>query len=771
MEYLNDLNPVQREAVEKTDGPSLVIAGAGSGKTRVLTYRIAHLLNRGVRPYTILALTFTNKAAREMKERIGHIVGSEQAQSLWMGTFHSTFAKILRYEAEHLGFDSNFTIYDTQDSKNLLRSIIKEMKLDDKVYKANDVLNRISSAKNNLVTAMAYSQNSAAQEIDASNRRPLISEIYKRYSHRCRQANAMDFDDLLLQTNILFKNSPEVLSKYQAKFQYILVDEYQDTNYSQYLIVKKLAEQHKNVSVVGDDAQSIYSFRGAKIENILNFRNDYPDYQLFKLEQNYRSTKIIVNAANSVIKKNQGQIKKESFSEKEGGENIKVIKAMTDHEEGYIIANDIFETKMRNRLKFEDFAILYRTNAQSRIFEESLRKLNLPYKIYGGLSFYQRKEIKDLLSYFRMAVNPNDEEAIKRVINYPKRGIGATTVGKLQEAATSTGQSMWNIICGLNERPYGLNAGTISKLMKFANLVNGFAMKIEHESAFELATRVSSETGIIKELYNDRSPEGVSRHENIQELLNAIQDFTQIALEEGRENKLANYLEDVALLTDHDNEKDEDRNKVTMMTIHSSKGLEFPQLYVVGMEEELFPSKLSTTSPQELEEERRLFYVALTRAQDRVSLSFAKSRYKWGDMSYPRPSRFLKEIDPQYVDLSYEKEPEFSSFGSRISESDSSHERIASETRFQQKKKPGMKPKLSQSAPRIRPSGKQKEEGNFAASDSNAIQAGMHIEHQRFGKGKVLHLEGEAPNIKATVFFQNVGQKQLLLKFAKLKIV
>ncbi|MFT5749581.1 MAG: DNA helicase-2/ATP-dependent DNA helicase PcrA [Ancylomarina sp.] len=771
MDYLNDLNPVQREAVEKTDGPSLVIAGAGSGKTRVLTYRIAHLLNKGVRPYTILALTFTNKAAREMKERIGRIVGSEQAQSLWMGTFHSTFAKILRYEAEHLGFDSNFTIYDTQDSKNLLRSIIKELKLDDKVYKANDVLNRISSAKNNLVTALAYSQNSAAQEIDASNRRPLTAEIYKRYSHRCRQANAMDFDDLLLQTNILFKNSPEILTKYQNKFKYILVDEYQDTNYSQYLIVKKLAEQHKNVSVVGDDAQSIYSFRGAKIENILNFRNDYPNYQLFKLEQNYRSTQIIVNAANSVIKNNKDQIKKESFSEKEGGENIKVIKAMTDHEEGYIIANDIFETKMRNRLKFEDFAILYRTNAQSRLFEESLRKLNLPYKIYGGLSFYQRKEIKDLLSYFRMAVNPNDEEAIKRTINYPKRGIGATTVSKLQEAATSTGQSIWNIVCGLNERPYGLNAGTVSKLMKFATLVNGFAMKIDHESAFDLASRVSSETGIIKELYNDRSPEGVSRHENIQELLNAIQDFTQIALEEGRENKLANYLEDVALLTDHDNEKDEDRDKISMMTIHSSKGLEFPYLYVVGMEEDLFPSKLSIASPHELEEERRLFYVALTRAKEKVNLSFAKARYKWGDMSYPRPSRFLKEIDSKYIDFTYEQEPEFGSFGSRISESDSSNERIATNSSFQQKKKPSLRPKLSQSASRIRPSINSETSNNFEASDASQIQAGMHIEHQRFGKGKVLHLEGEAPNIKATVFFQNVGQKQLLLKFAKLKIV
>ncbi len=773
MDYLNELSPIQREAVEKTEGPSLVIAGAGSGKTRVLTYRIAHLLAKGVPPHNILALTFTNKAAREMKERIGRIISPKQAQALWMGTFHSTFAKILRYEAESLGFDSNFTIYDTQDSRNLLRSIIKEMKLDDKVYKPNDVLSRISSAKNNLITVMAYSQNPTVQKIDASNRRPLTGEIYRHYNLRCRQANAMDFDDLLFQTNILFKSSPEILKKYQDKFKYILVDEYQDTNYSQYLIVKKLAQQHQNISVVGDDAQSIYSFRGAKIENILNFRNDYPNYQLFKLEQNYRSTQVIVNAANSVIKNNTKQIQKESFSEKEGGENITVFKAMTDHEEGYIIANDIFETKMRNQLKFDDFAILYRTNAQSRIFEESLRKLNLPYKIYGGLSFYQRKEIKDLLSYFRMAVNPNDEEAIKRTINYPKRGIGTTTINKLQEAAISTGRSVWNIICGLNERPYGLNSGTINKLMKYANLVNSFAMKVEHESAFDLANRISAETGIIKELHNDKSPEGVSRHENIQELLNAIRDFTQIALEEGRENKLTNYLEDVALLTDHDNEKDEDKNKITLMTIHSSKGLEFPYLYIVGMEEELFPSKLSINSIKELEEERRLFYVALTRAENKASLSFAKARYKWGETSYPKVSRFIEEIDSQYINFSYEKEAESGALGSRIAESDSSHEQIITNARFQQKKKLGTRQKFSQLTPRIQSTSHNRTEidPNFETSDSSNIQVGMHIEHQRFGKGKVLHLEGVAPNIKATVFFQNVGQKQLLLKFAKFKIL
>lgn len=771
MEYLKELNPVQREAVENINGASLVIAGAGSGKTRVLTYRIAHLLNQKIPAYSILALTFTNKAAREMKERIANVVGPKQAQYLWMGTFHSTFSKILRYEAEHLGFDSNFTIYDTQDSRNLLRAIIKEMRLDDKTYKANEVLNRISSAKNNLVTANAYAQNANIQKIDASNRRPLIFEIYKKYSQRCRKANAMDFDDLLLQTNILFKTKPEILAKYQDKFKYVLVDEYQDTNYSQYLIVKKLAENHKNVCVVGDDAQSIYSFRGAKIENILNFKNDYPNYQLYKLEQNYRSTQNIVNAANSVIARNKDQIKKESFSENQEGDKIKIVKALTDHEEGYIVANSIFEERMREHLQYQDFAILYRTNAQSRIFEESLRKLNLPYKIYGGLSFYQRKEIKDLLSYYRMTVNPTDEEAIKRVINYPKRGIGATTISKLQEAATQNETSVWEIICGLNQRPYGINSGTISKLMKFATLITDFQKMQENESAFDLATHIAKTTGIVQELYNDRSPEGVSRHENIQELLNGIQEFTQNSLEEGKDLQLANYLEDVALLTDHDSDKDEDRNKVTLMTIHSAKGLEFPHLYIVGLEEDLFPSQMATSTQQELEEERRLFYVALTRAETKVSLSFAKSRYKWGNVSYPRPSRFINEIDEKFVDAQFEKEPEFNGARADNFQSSTESEVVSQPRKFQSKRSLTSKPKLNQPAARIKGSSQQQDDPNFTPSNPEMIQAGMIVEHQRFGKGKVLQMEGSKPNIKATVFFQNVGQKQLLLKFAKLKIV
>ncbi len=771
MEYLKELNPVQREAVENINGASLVIAGAGSGKTRVLTYRIAHLLNKGIRPYSILALTFTNKAAREMKERIGKIVGSQQAQYLWMGTFHSTFSKILRYESEHLGFDSNFTIYDTQDSRNLLRTIIKEMQLDDKTYKANEVLNRISSAKNNLVTANAYAQNSEIQKTDASNRRPRIFEIYQKYTQRCRQANAMDFDDLLLQTNILFKTKPDILAKYQDKFKYVLVDEYQDTNYSQYLIVKKLAENHKNVCVVGDDAQSIYSFRGAKIENILNFKNDYPNYRLYKLEQNYRSTQTIVNAANSVIAKNKDQIKKESFSENQEGDKIKIVKALTDHEEGYIVANSIFEERMREHLQYQDFAILYRTNAQSRIFEESLRKLNLPYRIYGGLSFYQRKEIKDLLSYFRMTVNPSDEEAIKRVINYPKRGIGATTISKLQEAAAQNETSIWAIICGLNERPYGINAGTISKLMKFAILIRDFQKMQETESAFDLASHVAKTTGIAKELYTDRSPEGVSRHENIQELLNGIQEFTQNSLEEGKELKLANYLEDVALLTDQDNNKDEDRNRITLMTIHSAKGLEFSHLYIVGLEEGLFPSQMATSTQQELEEERRLFYVAITRAETKVNLSFAKSRYKWGDLSYPRPSRFLNEIDEKFVDVQFEKEPEFNGSANDNCQSSTDSEVVSQSRKFQAKRNLSPKPKLNQPNSRIKAGSQQQDDPNFTPSNPEHIQAGMVVEHQRFGKGKVLQIEGSKPNIKATVFFQNVGQKQLLLKFAKLKIV
>lgn len=763
MNYLEQLNTVQREAVESFEGPSLVIAGAGSGKTRVLTYRIAHLLNQGIPPYKILALTFTNKAAKEMKNRIAQIVGPQEAQRLWMGTFHSLFARILRYESKSLGFNSNFTIYDTQDSRNLIKSIVKAMHLDEKVYKPNEVLNRISSAKNNLVTPMAYANNSNIQQIDASARRPRISEIYQKYAQRCRKADAMDFDDLLLHTNILFRDFPEILAKYQDMFRYILVDEYQDTNYSQYLIVKKLAEAHKNVCVVGDDAQSIYSFRGAKIENILNFRNDYPNYRLFKLEQNYRSTQTIVNAANSVIHKNKGQISKVSFSQKEPGESIMVLQALTDREEGYLVANDILDTRMSQHLDYQDFAILYRTNAQSRIFEESLRKRNLPYKIYGGLSFYQRKEIKDLLAYFKLTVNPRDEEALKRVINYPKRGIGQTSLAKIHEAASVSGNSMWEIICTLPERPYGLNGGTVTKIMKFAALIQSFREKLKEESAYSLADHIAKVTGIIKELALDATPEGVSRHENIQELLNGIQEFTENSLEEGKELHLNSYMEDVSLLTDQDNEKEEDLNKVTLMTIHSAKGLEFSNIYIVGLEEELFPSQMTTTTVQDLEEERRLFYVALTRAENKATLSWAQTRYRWGNITHARPSRFIREIDPQYVNMPKSQEDQMTPFEKEYSSNGSSNNTSS----FRKPKGPKLKPKIN-IAPKASSSTTPM---GFEPSNPQEIQPGMQVIHIRFGKGKVLHIEGTSPNIKATVYFQNVGQKQLLLKFAKLKIV
>ena len=550
MNYLEELNEEQRRAVINTKGPSLVIAGAGSGKTRVLTYRIAHLLSQGVKPYKILALTFTNKAAREMQHRIADIVGPQLAGSLWMGTFHSVFSRILRYESEALGYSSNFTIYDTQDAKNLLKSIIKGLKLDDKTYRVNSVLGRISMAKNNLVTAEAYANTSSILAYDKSINMPRIEEIYKRYQARCKKADAMDFDDLLLNTNILFRDNIAILEKYQEKFDYILVDEYQDTNYSQYLIIKKLAARHKNICVVGDDAQSIYSFRGAKIENILNFRNDYPDYQIYKLEQNYRSTPTIVNAANSVIDKNKEQIKKVSYSEKEEGEKIQLIKALSDKEEAFKVASEISDRHISNRLYFNDFAILYRTNAQSRVFEEALRKRNIPYKIYGGLSFYQRKEIKDILAYFRLVVNKNDEESMKRIINYPKRGIGTTTVDKLSIYAHNSGKSMWDIIDNLNTAPYDFNSGTIKKLSGFACLINSFSHGVENNNAYDIATSIARNTGIVSELQNDRTPEGVSRHENIQELLNAIKDFTENAKEEDKDSSLTVFLEQVALLTD-----------------------------------------------------------------------------------------------------------------------------------------------------------------------------------------------------------------------------
>ena len=768
MNYLDELNEAQRQAVTNISGPSLVIAGAGSGKTRVLTYRIAHLLQNGAKPGSILALTFTNKAAKEMKERIAAIVGQHTARYLWMGTFHSIFARILRTESETIGFPSNFTIYDSADSKSLIRTIIKEMQLDEKTYKPNVVSSRISGAKNNLVTPPAYQKNAQIMEYDMSIRMPRIAEIYKEYDKRCFMAGAMDFDDLLLKTNILFRDHKEVLEKYQKRFDYLLVDEYQDTNFAQYLIVKNLAALHHNLCVVGDDAQSIYSFRGARIENILNFQKDYPKHKTFKLEQNYRSTQSIVNAANSIIARNKRQIPKNVFSENNHGNPIKVFSALTDNEEGYLVANEISETRMRQHYNYKDYAILYRTNAQSRIFEEALRKRNIPYKIYGGLSFYQRKEIKDLLSYFRVIINPKDNEALKRVINYPARGIGETTLGKLEQAALAAGKSIFEIIQNCpTENPAGLNKGTISKLADFSGIIGQFAERTTSADAYELASSVATETGIMKDLYRDQTPEGRSRFENIQELLNGIQEFTINAREEGLPNSLSNYMEDVALLTDQDSEKEEDRDKVTLMTVHSSKGLEFKNVFIVGLEENLFPSAPMGANPtiESFEEERRLFYVALTRAEENACLSFARQRYRWGKLDFCNPSRFIAEIDERYLLLPEENEFSFDTEKTNT-------QPFASQSKAQipgQRLMGGNTQAMSQKLTKLREAKKQNQTAD--GDDPRDIQSGMVVEHQRFGQGKVLQVEGTFPNLKATVFFQHAGQKQLLLKFAKLRII
>lgn len=766
-DYLEGLNEAQRAAVEQTDGPALVIAGAGSGKTRVLTYRIAHLLQQGVKPYRILSLTFTNKAAKEMKERIAAVVGADVASGLWMGTFHSIFARILRYESKVLGYPSSFTIYDTTDSKNLIKSIVKRMKLNEKAYKPGAVLSCISSAKNDLVTPVAYARDANRMEADKASQKPMVYEIYARYMRDCYKSGVMDFDDLLLNTNILFRDHPEVLKKYQSHFDYVMVDEYQDTNFSQYLIIKKLAEQHHNICVVGDDAQSIYSFRGAKIENILNFRNDYPGYNLFKLEQNYRSTQTIVNAANSIISKNQKQIQKNVFSANSVGSPIKVIKAYSDVEEGFIVTNDIFEKRMREQKAFKDFAILYRTNAQSRVLEEALRKKNLPYKIYGGLSFYQRKEIKDVLAYFRLTVNPADQEALKRVINYPTRGIGKTTVERLEAAANATGRSMWDIVINPSVTQTGLNAGALKKLSAFAALIARFAAQLQQISAYELAAEITSASGIMRDLHEDKSIEGQGRMDNVDELLNGIKEFTATKLEEGENANLVNFLEDVALLTDQDNEKEDDINKVTLMTIHSAKGLEFKNVYIVGVEEGLFPSLQTIDSEKGLEEERRLFYVAVTRAEDSATISFARSRYKYGELTFSRPSRFIGDIDQSFLDVNAEdiiSQPQAAPFGNKPLS-----DRSVPGRSFKSVSNQPARPKinLNYSASDAKP----KVNLNYNSASPDEVAVGMKVEHERFGKGEVVNLEGDPPNKKATVMFQNAGQKQLLLKFAKLKIL
>jgi DNA helicase-2/ATP-dependent DNA helicase PcrA len=770
-----DLNEAQQEAVLNHKGPALVIAGAGSGKTRVLTYRIAYLLSMGIPPPRILALTFTNKAANEMKERIASMVSPDLARALWMGTFHSLFARILRREAEVLGFPSNYTIYDTIDSRSLVKAIVRELGLDEKIYKPAEVFGRISAAKNNLVTPDMYLSSGEFQVRDQVSRRPRLGEVYDRYVKRCKHFGAMDFDDLLLHTNLLFRDHPGVLDKYRESFDYVLVDEYQDTNYSQYLIVKKLSEIHRNLCVVGDDAQSIYSFRGARIENILNFKSDYPDYRLFKLEQNYRSTRTIVNAANSVIKKNRGQISKEVFSLKEEGDPIRVLKAADDREEGFLVAGHISDLRFREQLEYRDFAILYRTNAQSRIFEESLRRMNIPYKVYGSLSFYQRKEIKDLLAYFRVTVNPRDDESLKRIINYPMRGIGKTTLDKLNGYAEKLDTQIWDVLTHLDQVQLGFNQGTLNKLKGFTSMVRGFQKRLHEMEAFDLAYTIATEAGIIKDLQSERTPEGVSRFENIEELLNGIKVFTDDPEREG-DLTLVDYLQEVTLMTDADNEKVEDRNKVTIMTIHSAKGLEFKHLVIAGVEEELFPSQMSIDNPKDLEEERRLFYVALTRAEQSALITYAALRYKWGIQNSCSPSRFIKEIDQKYLelppdffpvlpgstDLQPNKDPFVPRAYRKAMESGSRPSTVQSNGRKLIHMNQATR---SSRAPQPAPPRE-----NFTPSDPMLIKVGTRVEHPRFGIGEVHALEGADSNIKATVLFP-IGTKQLLLKFAKLRVV
>lgn len=752
-DYLSQLSDVQKEAVVNYKGPALIIAGAGSGKTRVLTYRIAWLIEQGIAPRSILALTFTNKAAREMRERIAALVGEDTAKRLWMGTFHSIFARILRQESARLGYPSTFTIYDTQDSRNVVKQIVKQYQLDDTIYKPNDIFGRISQAKNNLITPQVYAANSQIQASDKAQGKPMIARIFADYAARCFKAGAMDFDDILILTNVLFRDHPEALDKYRQHFRYILVDEYQDTNYAQYLIVKKMAEAHRNLCVVGDDAQSIYAFRGAKIENILNFRNDYPDYKVYKLEQNYRSTQTIVNAANSVIDKNTRQIKKRVYSQNEVGDPIQVLKTGSDHEEGHAVANMVQDLKYARRLHNSDFAVLYRTNAQSRILEEAFRKRNIPYKVYGGLSFYQRKEIKDTLAYLRLIVNPRDNEAFKRIINYPARGIGDTTVSRIEEAAEIHGCSLWEISERLPEMAPSVGSAARTKVAGFLQILQRMMEKKGVTDPYDLVYEVTATTGLIQDLRSDKTPEGVSRIENVEALLNGVKEYVQAKKEEEEPATLESFLESIALLTDDDQDKGEDRDRVSLMTIHASKGLEFNTIFITGLEELLFPGQQSLVSPNDLEEERRLFYVALTRGKSRVVLSYAESRYKWGSPTICSPSRFLQEIDEAYleaVDFSPTSAPTLS----KPSPSFSRPDRFGPKNAYHPGPSPG-----------------NPVHNNFTASEPQTIKEGMQVEHQRFGTGKVVAIEGSWPDSKATVHFQTSGRKQLLLKFAKLRII
>lgn len=755
---INQLNNAQQQAVLSTEGPNMILAGAGSGKTRVLTFRVAHLLSKGVDSFNILALTFTNKAAKEMRERIEKIIGIE-ARNLWMGTFHSIFAKILRNEHDKLGYPYNFTIYDTLDAKNLIKAIIRELGLDDKIYKPGMVYNRISAAKNNLISAKAYNDDPSIIAEDKRIGKPEIGKVYQIYDLRCLKAGAMDFDDLLFKTYILFLKFPEVLSKHQQLYKYILVDEYQDTNYAQYTIVKMLAKGHQNICVVGDDAQSIYSFRGANIENILNFQKDYSNTQSFKLEQNYRSSKNIVAAANAVIAKNKDQFEKDVWTENDEGPRIKVIKTKTDNEEGRVVSDKIMNLKLEHQLYNNEFAILYRTNAQSRAMEEALRKRNIPYKIYGGLSFYQRKEIKDLLSYYRMTFNPNDEEALKRVINYPTRGIGKTTLDKLILTANNNDTSLWEIISNLDAFNTGLGNGPKTKIKNFVTMILSFGSELFRKNAFDLGQYIASHTGLLKELHDDKTPEGISRYENIQELLNGLKQFS--AQEEPSDyptKTLDKFMEDVALLTDADNESQDDYNKVSLMTIHSAKGLEFPYVFIVGMEENLFPSQLSVNSRSELEEERRLFYVALTRAEKAAFLSYAQTRFKFGNITYAEPSRFISEIPLDFIEMP-DVRPHRNYAGTELNEINHFARRSPIP--------PGKKLVSLERAAKL----EKPKDTNETERVNPTVKEGQTVEHLRFGRGKVIKVEGIGPNKKAVISFGKHGQKQILLKFAKLKIV
>ncbi|MDR3180795.1 MAG: UvrD-helicase domain-containing protein [Prevotellaceae bacterium] len=749
--FLEALNPAQRDAVVNYQGPSLIIAGAGSGKTRVLTYRIAYLLEQGVAPYSILALTFTNKAANEMKARIGQLVGPDKVRRLWMGTFHSVFAHILRAEAQHLGFPSSFSIYDTTDSRSVVKSCIKELGLDEKVYKPSSIFGRISLVKNNLITPSAYAANANLLAGDAAMRCPQTHEIYRLYAQKCRLSGAMDFDDLLLFTNILFRDFSDALEKYRRYFRYILVDEYQDTNYAQYLIIKRLAEPERNISVVGDDAQSIYSFRGARIENILNFKNDYPEYKEYKLEENYRSTQNIVNAANSVIEKNTMRLNKTCFSRAETGEKIGILKAYTDQEEAFMVVSSIAQHAQGEHKSYDEFAILYRTNAQSRVFEEALRRKNIPYKIYGGTSFYQRAEIKDMIAYLRLATNPNDSEAFKRAVQVPPRGIGDVSMEHLEAKAMAEEKSIYDTLHHFSAEEMGLRSPAYKRLTDFMALIDELSAQQFQCDAYDYAMNVGKRSGLLAAYYEDKTPEGVARYENLEELFNSVKEFVEGRKAEAGEEELVTiheYLENVALLTDMDREK-KDEPKVSLMTVHSAKGLEFRYVFVVGMEESLFPGSMSMYSPESIEEERRLFYVALTRAKHKATVSFAQSRYSWGKQTSNPPSRFLSDIDDKYLETPVAEKRQDDIFSPLAKK----------ETGF------GQRPVKRTPVLNRRPI------PDFRPDDPALIKEGMAVEHERFGRGTVKRIEGDASNVKAIVDFEAEGAKTLLLKFARLRIV